>query len=134
LRRGVERAVDDMRLGGRVHLVGARHDTAAWYAAMDVFALASRWEGLPRVALEALASGLPVASTCTSGMKELGERGAVLSAIGDHRALAQSITSLLERPRCLRIRPAWIEEFSVARMVADTTALYQQLVPTPVLV
>ena len=114
-----------------MHLVGARHDTAAWYAAMDVFVLASRWEGLPRVALEALASGLPVASTRTSGMRELGERGAVLSAVGDHRALAQSITSLLERPQCLRIMPAWVDEFSVARMVADTTALYEQLVPTP---
>jgi len=134
LRREVERAVDDMRLGGRVHLVGARHNTAAWYAAMDVFVLASRWEGLPRVALEALASGLPVASTRTSGMREMGERGAVLSSIGDHRALAQSITSLLERPHCLRIMPAWVDEFSVAQMVADTTALYEQLVPTPALV
>ena len=67
-------------------------------------------------------------------MRELGERGAVLSAVGDHRALAQSITSLLERPQCLRIMPAWVDEFSVARMVADTTALYEQLMPTPAFV
>ena len=133
LRNEVERTIDQLWLRDRVHVVGAQHDPTPWYAAMDVFALSSRWEGLPRVALEAMAAGLPVASTKTSGMCELGERGAVLSAIGDAGALAGAITHLLERPRCLRMMPAWIDEFSVERMVAETTALYEQLVPVPVL-
>lgn len=54
-----------MRLGlsDRVHLLGVRSDVRALMQAADVFALSSRWEGLPMVLLEAMDSRLPVVST-----------------------------------------------------------------------
>ena len=50
-------------LAERVSLEGHVHDLPAWIAGADVFALPSRWEGLPNVALEALALGTPVVAT-----------------------------------------------------------------------
>lgn len=44
---------------GGVYLLGARKDVERLYQAMDVFVLPSRYEGLPVVAVEAQAAGLP---------------------------------------------------------------------------
>lgn len=48
-----------MNLAGRMFFTGARRDVAKMYSAMDVFCLPSFYEGLPVVALEAQANGLP---------------------------------------------------------------------------
>jgi glycosyltransferase involved in cell wall biosynthesis len=57
----------------RVIFAGAvRHEELpAWYAAADVFCLASAKEGRPNVILEALASGIPVVATRVWGTPEL---------------------------------------------------------------
>ncbi len=74
---------------------GATDDPAPWYAAADVVALPSRWEGMPLVALEALASGRPVAGFGVTGVREaVGEAGAVV-APGDVDALAEAIVARL---------------------------------------
>ena len=54
-------------LGGRVRFAG--FDPAPWpfYAGADAMLVSSRWEGLPNVALEALACGTPVIATPESG-------------------------------------------------------------------
>lgn len=52
----------------KVILLGARRDVERIYQAMDVFILPSLYEGLPVVAVEAQASGLPV--ICSDKMPE----------------------------------------------------------------
>lgn len=66
-----------------------------------VFALSSRWEGMPVVLIEALALGTPsVACDCPSGPREVLRAGAVggLVAVGDDAALAGSLATQLDRP------------------------------------
>lgn len=57
----------------RVALPGAKPQTdlADWYAAADVFCLASSREGCPNVVLEALACGAPVVASDVGGIGEL---------------------------------------------------------------
>jgi glycosyltransferase involved in cell wall biosynthesis len=55
----------------RVHFTGWRDEVHSAHAAMDVFALPSRWEGLSYAMLEALAAGLPVVSTAVNGSREV---------------------------------------------------------------
>src|SRR6185295_9622530 len=60
LRAEVEAAKRRHELGNKFRLLGWRRDIAEILQSLDVFVLTSRWEGLPRVYLEALASGRPI--------------------------------------------------------------------------
>jgi len=84
-------------LAGRVHFAGFQRRPAEWMAAMDVFVLASTYEGFGLAALEAMAAGVPVVATRVGGLRELleGGRGGVLVPPGDPEALATAIRSLM---------------------------------------
>lgn len=66
-------------------------------AALDLFVLASAWEGLPMVLLEAMAMGVPVVSTAVGGVPALITDGANgrLAPASDPKALAQAAADLL---------------------------------------
>jgi glycosyltransferase involved in cell wall biosynthesis len=67
------------------------------YASARVFLLTSRWEGLPMVALEAMAAGVPLVTTDVGDIRELvkdGENGYV-TAVGDVNAAASAVGRLL---------------------------------------
>jgi glycosyltransferase involved in cell wall biosynthesis len=67
-----------------------------------MFALSSRWEGLPTVLIEALALGTPVVSTdCPSGPAEVLEDGrwGRLVPMGDEVALSEAILQALDEHR-----------------------------------
>jgi glycosyltransferase involved in cell wall biosynthesis len=57
----LERMIEELAVADRVHLAGERHGRALHeaLAGADVFALMSRWEGLPMALLEALSFGKP---------------------------------------------------------------------------
>ncbi|WP_370153411.1 glycosyltransferase [Ferrovibrio sp.] len=55
------------RHGVRVYFPGFVDESAAWFAGADAFVLPSRWEGMPNVALEALACGTKVISVPEAG-------------------------------------------------------------------
>lgn len=59
-RESVREKVQQAGLEDRVIFTGRRADAWSLYSTMDLFLLPSRWEGLPLVALEAQANGLPV--------------------------------------------------------------------------
>jgi glycosyltransferase involved in cell wall biosynthesis len=59
------------RLADRVHFVGHRSDVPALLAASDALLLPSRWEGMPNVLLEAMASQLPVVATRAEGVEQV---------------------------------------------------------------
>ncbi|MBA1147707.1 glycosyltransferase [Ectothiorhodospiraceae bacterium WFHF3C12] len=97
----LEAMVEDLDLAGRVKLPGFIANPYPYFAAADLFVLASRWEGSPNVLVEALALGTPVVATdCPSGPREILRGGEVgrLVPVGDPFALAQAMAATLDQP------------------------------------
>jgi len=81
----------------RVILTGNVHDTAPYYALMDLLALPSHREGFPNVVLEAYAAGKPVVAARATGIVDAvvdGETG-LLFPVGDVAALVCCLQRLL---------------------------------------
>jgi len=74
----------------------ARDQMPALYAAHDVFVFPSLFEGMPLTLLEAMAGGMPVVTTATSGMADVVEDGFNGIAVppADAEAIAESIGRL----------------------------------------
>jgi glycosyltransferase involved in cell wall biosynthesis len=64
-----------LELGASVQFEGANLDVPGFLAGLDVFVMGSKSEGLPLAMLEAMAAGLPVATTAVGGIPELIEDG-----------------------------------------------------------
>ena len=134
LRPQVERLRRRVGLESSLHLLGWRDDIPDLLASMDLFMLASRWEGLPIACLEAMASGLPVVATAAGGIPELithGENG-WLVPVAQPEQLAQAAVRLLQDSR-MRDRMAEAGRgsldgrYAMARMVGQTEQLYEEL-------
>lgn len=101
LRADLERLAAGLGITHRVDLCGFTPNPYPSLRAGDVFALSSRWEGLPTVLIEALSLGTPVVSTdCDSGPAEIldGGRWGALVPPGDAEALAGAIARTLAGP------------------------------------
>jgi glycosyltransferase involved in cell wall biosynthesis len=82
-----------------LHLTaGTRAELGRAYRALDAYAIASRQEGGPKAALEALASGVPLVSTPVGQVPELCDGVARLVEPADAEALAEGLASIREAP------------------------------------
>ncbi len=81
-----------------VRLVGFSDRPERYYAAADVFVLASHREGFPRAAMEASAMGLPVIATDIRGCRQVVDDGVtgLLVPVKDATALQAAFRSLLD--------------------------------------
>jgi glycosyltransferase involved in cell wall biosynthesis len=100
LRREVEARIKRHGLDDRFRLLGWRRDTDRLFAALDVFLLMSRYEGLPRVVLESFAASVPVVATAVDGIPEVVENGVtgLLVSPGDIASAARALVELARAP------------------------------------
>lgn len=117
-------------LTGRIRLLPWQADPAALMETFDVFALSSRWEGLPLILLETMAMGCVPVSTDVDGCAEVVRNGqdGYLVAAGDAEGLAGAVLSALADPERLqalsRAAQARVREsFDAGRMIAEWDAL-----------
>ena len=118
-------------LGGRVQLLGRVDRVPEVLSACDVFALPSRWEGLPLAAMEAMAAGLAVVVSDGPGLAEVvqDERTGLVVPVGDADALADAFCRLAQ-DAALRRRLAMAgvrharNRFGLAGFLAEHEALY----------
>jgi glycosyltransferase involved in cell wall biosynthesis len=99
-RERVQRLIDRRGLGKRFLLVGERDDVARILPALDVFALASHYEGLPCSIVEAMTCGIPVVATAVNAVPEvvIPGRTGLLVPPGEPRLLGHAIAYLLDHP------------------------------------
>ena len=132
-------AIAESRLESRVHLAGRQADVPGIMRASDLFVLASKWEGMPNVLLEAGAAGIPIVSTRVEGAEEIissgeissGESG-VLVGINQQEELAHAISDCLSDPtaakdRAGRLQSIISKRFTWNSVVDSYSKLYESL-------
>jgi glycosyltransferase involved in cell wall biosynthesis len=117
-------------LGERLRLLGYRDDIPALLAATDIFALPSRFEGLPMSVIEAMLTGLPVVATNIRGPREqvVPEVTGLLVPPGSVAPLAAALRRLTDDPAARAAmgdagRARALELYDEAKVLARTMAL-----------
>lgn len=122
-----------------IHFLGWRADIADVYAALDLFSLPSKEEGLGTALIDAQAAGVPCVVTAAGGMIDIvhdGENGRVVP-IGDANALGAALGALwMDEPLRHRFTTRGLavveERFTKDAMVAGNEAVYAAAIGTSV--
>ncbi len=134
LRPAVEDAVRERGLERSVVFWGIIPRVEEVLRDADIFILSSDWEGLPLVAVEAMAAGKPVISTSVGGVPELVEKEVTgfLVPPKDPDALASAILRLARDPQLrkqmgLAAKKHAVERFDISRTIRLYEDLYLKL-------
>jgi glycosyltransferase involved in cell wall biosynthesis len=133
-RRFLEREAERLGVTDRVVFAGPRDDVDRVLADVDVLALPSWTEGLPLVALEAMARGRPVIATPVGGTAEAvvdGETG-ILVPPRDPQRLAEGLRRLAADPALrerlgAKGRERVAERFSAREMTRRMLEIYDEV-------
>lgn len=124
----------ELGLAARTHFAGQVEAPGAFYAGLDLLALASREEGMPLVLAEAGHIGLPCVATDVGGVSELlveGETGLIVPP-EDAAALAMALRRLLDdaalRARMGAAAEARVkQDFTLEGMVRKVEGAWERL-------
>lgn len=131
----------DTAVGERILFPGFIEDTAEFLSALDVFASSTLTEGLGLATIEAMAAGLPVATTWGGGTPEVVEDGitGILVEPGDADALGEAMMRLAA-DHALRTgmgaagRERALAEFTEDRMFERTAQVYRDVLESRIAV
>lgn len=133
LRSELEQMLEELDLRNRFEFLGIRRDLAGVLGSFDLFVATSRWEGMPRAVVSAMAAGLPVVAADVGGLAEVVQEGRTgfLFPPGDAEALADHLIRLIEDPErrisfSLAGRDA-VRDLDVSTMVERTSRIYEEL-------
>jgi UDP-glucose:(heptosyl)LPS alpha-1,3-glucosyltransferase len=116
-------------VGNRVRFLGRRDDVPELMRAVDALALPSLFEPFGNVALEAMASGLPVLTTSRCGIAEIVPRELRPLVVDDPAnvaELAAKMQALIEAPPALgKIARTAAEMFTWDRHASELLALIE---------
>jgi glycosyltransferase involved in cell wall biosynthesis len=120
---------------GDVEYLGWREDIPALLAQSHIMCLPSRYgEGIPRILVEAAASGRPIVATDCPGCREVvrHRQNGLLVPIGDSEALVRAIALLVENAPLrmafgARGREMAVAKFSERRVIDASVAVYRSI-------
>jgi glycosyltransferase involved in cell wall biosynthesis len=134
LRASLTETARSLGIADRVVFTGVRDDVPVVLAAMDVFALPSRTEGMSNALLEAMAMARPVVATAVDGNADLVRDGVTgrLVPPRDPAALGSALSALLDDPAAARsvgcaARRHVADEHSLPLMVSRYERLYEEV-------
>jgi glycosyltransferase involved in cell wall biosynthesis len=115
-----------------VTFLGARDDVPDQLASYDLFVFSSLSEGLPMTILEAMAAGLPIASTRVGGIPEVAPEGEIAwyAPPADAPALARAILDAARSNLSAagqRARQLAFDHYSLETMQRQYESLYRSL-------
>lgn len=133
--RELQQRVASLGLQNHIEFLVNRTDVPEVLATADLFVLASRYEGLGLVVLEAMAAGVPVIASNIDGPAELIEdnRNGFLFESGDSNQLFQKISMLYENParadEVAGVAAETVLQFDIQTMKTAYYRLYESLLP-----
>lgn len=126
----LEQIARELEVSDRVYFAGQRSkiETTGLMAACDFFVLNSTYEGLPHVAIEAMALGLPVIATAVGGTREVVKHGITGFLVPTDGSLGITFREILNKPLWdsgfrSRIRELMLQDFAVSVMLEKTEAI-----------
>ena len=127
---------EELRIADRVRFLDPVSGPWEVLAATDIFALSSRYEGMPNVVLEAMAASLPVVATAVGAVSEMIEDGreGLLISPGNPESFATALDRLAWNGDLRRVMGARGKEkagkrFRLEETVASLEGLYRSLMP-----
>jgi glycosyltransferase involved in cell wall biosynthesis len=132
-KKEIHTLVDELNLRPFCIFAGNQSDVERYYNACDLTALPSLFEGTPNVALESMASGVPVVATDVSDNRYVipdGKVGYIVPS-GDEVALADRLARLVGdaslRRQMGESARAWVlQEFTGRRLAEKTADVYDE--------
>ena len=129
-----EKMLQDWSRVGIVEWWGKKENISEVFSQATIACLPSYREGLPKVLLEAAACGLPIVTTDAPGCRDVvrHEDNGLLVPVRSTIELADALERLIEDPQLCREmgargREIVVKEFAVEKVVAETMALYEEL-------
>jgi glycosyltransferase involved in cell wall biosynthesis len=113
--------ISNLGLADHVKLLGVWSSMAPLLAIADIFILSSRFEGLSRAMLEAMAAGIPVVATRVEGVEEVVIDGihGLLVPSEDHDALTSALIQLVDNPQLRKQMGAAAQDHIMASYTTD---------------
>lgn len=137
LRPELEAQARRLGIAERVDFAGERRDVEDILRSASLFWLTSRWEGMPNVVLEALASGVPVIATDVGGTRSLIRTGVDGFVVDSDAACPDPDEFVRRSADLLADQAAWArfaaaararaEEFSPRRMAESLGKVYEEV-------
>ncbi|MDP2939633.1 MAG: glycosyltransferase family 4 protein [Candidatus Omnitrophota bacterium] len=134
LRKSLENLATELGIRENVIFTGIRNDVAEVLQVFDIFCLASLYEGMGRVILEAQVAGKPVVATRIGGIPDIvcENKTAFLVKTKDASSLAGALLKLIKDDSLRQAMSDAAEEFvsfkfSSEKMVADIIKVYEEL-------
>ncbi len=116
-----------------VEFIGFRKNPFPYLAHAEVYALSSRFEGMPGSLVQGMAMGCKLVSTnCRSGPREVledGNRG-ILVPVGDAQALGQALVASLNQSHDRSLGRRWSEKFTEEYAIQSLIDVFQQVIAT----
>lgn len=132
-RKNLEALIDSLELSSVIKMPGVQVANE-FLSSIDIFVMSSKREGVPVALLEAMAHGLPIATTAVGGIPEVIRDNVegLLSDACDSQALANNITRLLSdfdlRKRLgTSSRKRAVELYSLEKVLNNWLELYISL-------
>jgi UDP-glucose:(heptosyl)LPS alpha-1,3-glucosyltransferase len=133
--RKFRRIADDLGVGPRVIFAGRRSDIARFYGAGDLFLLPTAYEPFPNVVLEAMACGLPVMTTTTSGAADIlkpGQNGYLISEVHAIGEMIDCLNEHFDLPAAKRedmSAHCWstAQEMTIEKNIEKTLELFREV-------
>jgi glycosyltransferase involved in cell wall biosynthesis len=128
----------ELGIDAAVRFLGIREDVPELLCGADVFAFASRWEGMPGGVIEAMALGTPIVATTIAPVREvLGEPPhALLVPPDDAGALADALLAVQRGAATLDTtagRERFLTRFAIGAVAQEMVRFYERaLSPRPV--